>query len=266
MPAERSLPRLALSQSSLAAFDRCPRLFHLRYVRRLAWPAPLTGRDREWEEASRRGQLFHLLAQQHAEGVEVEGAVASLGDAVLAGWWKNYCERRPFAAVEGSCLSEVEMAVSLGRHVLVAKFDRLVLQPDGGVLILDWKTGSRPPDAGRLRRSWQTVAYCYVAVEALPAEPEDVALSYWHAGYPEAEVRIPYARGEHRAAGEQLAGAVARLEALGADEAMYRRTEELAECGRCPYRSYCERGRHPDPTAAWEDDLEESTWEGLPAE
>ncbi|HIG16989.1 MAG TPA: hypothetical protein EYQ31_06690, partial [Candidatus Handelsmanbacteria bacterium] len=66
---------LQLSQSALASFARCPRRFYLRFVRRLEWPAPITGSEQAWERSLRRGEELHLFIQQAALGMDVEALV-----------------------------------------------------------------------------------------------------------------------------------------------------------------------------------------------
>jgi len=265
MSAERLPPGHSFSQSSLVTLDRCPRRFYLHHLRHLAWPAPLTGAEAEWEAAMRRGQLFHLLVQQHSAGVDVEATVGALEDTELALWWRRYRECAPMAPEGAVCYSEVEVTASLGRHLLVAKCDLVVCSPDGRVRIIDWKTGTRLPDPAQQRQSWQTVAYRYAVVEgggglvppgwpAARIEPEQVELVYWHAAFPDAGLTIPYTGRQHEAARRQLRAAVARVENMGLEEEAYVRTEQLEECRRCPYRSYCDRGRQPDPEPAWEDE------------
>lgn len=267
MTADSLAPGHVFSQSSLAALDRCPRRFYLQYVRRLAWPAPLTGADVEWEEALRRGQHFHLLVQQHRAGVDVEATVEALEDAELQTWWAHYRRDAPAAPARAVEYAEVEVTAPVGAHVLVAKCDLVVCRDDGRVLIVDWKTGARAPDPVRQAHSWQTVAYRYAVAEGgaglLPGAregagvaPENVELMYWHAAFPGATHTIPYGEAEHEEARRRLEGAVARVEALGLNEEEYARTDQLDECRRCGYRSYCDRGRD-GAAAEWDDEGDE---------
>ena len=80
------------SQSSLTTFARCRRQFLLRYVERLAWPAPLTDQLDEWEAAADRGRAFHQFLLQESLGMDVEDAVQRSRDPLLAAWWRNWRE------------------------------------------------------------------------------------------------------------------------------------------------------------------------------
>ena len=164
----------ALSQSALSAFARCRRRFYLRFVRRLEWPAPLTGSEQEWERSMRRGERFHLLVQQDALGLPADEIVRASGDAELAAWWERY-RRHPPPPPEGPRIAlhaELELEVSLaGGQRLVARFDRLEVSGGAGgarLDIVDWKTGA-PAPRERLERSWQTSVYRFVALEAAPS-------------------------------------------------------------------------------------------------
>ena len=82
------------SQSSLTAFERCRRQFLLRYVERLAWPAPLTDQLDEWEAAADRGRSFHQFVLQESLGMDVEDAVQRSRDPVGASS-RQLCPREP---------------------------------------------------------------------------------------------------------------------------------------------------------------------------
>ena len=153
------------SQSSLTAFDRCRRQFLLRYVERLAWPAPLTDQLDKWEAAANRGRAFHQLALQESLGLDVEDAVQRSRDRLLAAWWRNWREQPPMVPA-GVVFGETMLSVPLAGRRLVAKFDRVVLAEEGRAWIFDWKTGRKKPDQAAYEQSWQTLVYRFVLVEA----------------------------------------------------------------------------------------------------
>ena len=153
------------SQSSLTAFARCRRQFLLRYVERLAWPAPLTDQLDEWEAAADRGRAFHQFVLQESLGMDVEDSVQRSRDPLLAAWWRNWREQPPVVP-EGAVFGETMLSVPLAGRRLVAKFDRVVLADDGRAWIFDWKTGRKKPEQAAYAQSWQTLVYRFVLVEA----------------------------------------------------------------------------------------------------
>ena len=277
------------SQSGLQAFDRCRRRFFLRYLDELEWPAPVTDSEEQWEEATRRGQLFHLLVQQSALGLDVEATVAASGDPVLAGWWENFLRSAPRPGDGERVLSEVELSAAVGQFNAVAKFDRIVLPAPGSVAtmrIIDWKTGRLRPRQTELRRSWQTAVYCYVFAEAggtlvdgggsRSVDPGELELQYWHAGFPDALEPIRYSAALHAEAEDRLQRAIAEIASLAekGDPEGFPRTGDKRECRHCEYRSYCGRGHTPGAFAEWEllpvsdeerDEGEEGPWTEEPA-
>ncbi len=106
----------------MTAYDQCRRLFFLRYVRRVEWPAPLTDRPGEWEAAIQRGLTFHQLVLQESLGMAVEEGVAKGEDALLNEWWQNWCAHKPQAPV-GEVYSEMMLSVPMAGQRLVAKFN-----------------------------------------------------------------------------------------------------------------------------------------------
>ena len=255
------------SQSSLAAFARCRRQFLLRYVEQLAWPAPVTDQLAAWEAAADRGRAFHQFVLQESLGMDVEEAVQRSDDPLLAAWWRHWREQPP-AVPEGAVFGETMLSVPLAGRRLVAKFDRAVLAGDGRAWIFDWKTGRQKPEQAAYAQSWQTLVYRFVLVEAgavlnrgrAPA-PDDVMLVYWHAQYPQALRPIGYSAAEHERVRQLLAEAIAAIEALP-DAAAFAKTDDLSECQRCEFHTYCNRpAERSDDWDIGEDELE---WEQVP--
>ena len=212
-----------LSQSALSAFDRCRRRFYLRFVRRLEWPAPLTGSEQEWERSRRRGERFHLLVQQDALGLPADEIARASGDEELTAWWERF-RRHPPPPPGGPSLrvhTELELEVVLtGGQPLVARFDRLEISGDSGgarLDIVDWKTGA-PSSREHLERSWQTAVYRFVALEGAGSlapgtvAAEGIRFVYWQSALPEEPVVLHYDAGQHEQARQRIEAAAAEIE------------------------------------------------------
>jgi len=199
-------------------------------------------------------------------GMDVEDAVQRSRDPRLAVWWRNWREQAPVVP-EGAVFGETMLSVPLAGRRLVAKFDRVVLADDGRAWIFDWKTGRKKPEQAAYAQSWQTLVYRFVLVEAgavlnegrSPA-PDDVTLVYWHAQYPQALQPIGYSASEHARARVLLSAAIAAIEALP-DAAAYAKTDDVSECARCEFHTYCNRpvARRDD----WDIDEDELDWEQI---
>ena len=263
------------SQSSLATFQRCRRRFQLKYLRQLEWPAPVSASEEDWEVDLKRGQLFHQLVQQASMGIDVDGLVAACDDDLLRQWWSNFQRHGPRR--QGRVYTEVELAVPLRSHLLVAKLDRVVVETTGRVSIMDWKTGLRPPSQQQLADSWQTAVYRFVTAEGgawlttgselSPLPPEQIELLYWHAGFPSALEPIGYSAAEHEEVGRRLHAELDEIETEVASGA-FSRTADVGQCRRCEYRSFCARGRRPESAAdsgLWEEE-DDADWMLIPPE
>lgn len=255
------------SQGSLAASELCPRRFYLRYLRRLNWPAAADEAGLAKERGSARGRLFHQLIHQHALGLPMDAQVAASGDPVLAQWWANYLNQPPQGLPAGEILSELELWVPLGRWWLTARFDRVVADSDGGLWIIDWKTGRGEP--ATYLETWQTLVYCFVLCEGgalliggARVVPERISLCYWSAAFPDRVQWYRYDQVRHARAREKLQAAIGSLAGLASPEG-FAKTPDMQHCLNCEYQSYCARG--PGVGAGWETDEEdEEEWGSAP--
>lgn len=250
------------SQGSLRDYSDCRRRFLLRYVKQLEWPAPITAKTEQLEEAMERGKRFHDLVYQDALDIDVSKLVAESNDARLKEAWHNY-ERNPPDLPAGREFSELELSAPLAGCRLTAKLDRLILTDDGRAVIVDWKTGERLPTLEMLRSDWQTIVYRYVVAEAAhelvhgaPFAPQDVSLLYWYALHPNELPPLAYSATEHSRAHDQLQAVITEIAGLKSEDEFIK-TDDWDECRRCRYRSYCNRGREPaDDFELREDELE----------
>jgi RecB family exonuclease len=261
----------AFSQSSLQAYEDCPRRFWLAYVEQLPWPAVEASPVQEHEELMRLGSTFHRLVERAEVGLDA-GLLAATLDPPLAGWFDAYLRHRP-ADLPGQYV-EVEHVLTIPfpdpggsaspspgatdaaappkRYRLAAKYDLIAADPDGRVVIIDWKTTRQRTDPATLRQRLQTLVYPYVLVEASarlpwgPVQPEQVEMRYWFTAAPAQPVVFRYDRAQHDAAHERLHRLVAEI-LTGATERDFPLTPDTPInrkrfCNFCVYRSRCNRG------------------------
>jgi len=250
------------SQASLQAYSDCPRRFYLRYARQLVWPAIEAEPALEHERRMQAGRDFHRLIQQQVLGIP-EARLARLAgaDEALARWWQNYLDARP-ADFAGRRYPELTLSTTVAGCRLVAKYDLVIVTPEGRAVIFDWKTTEKLPSRRRLFERWQTRVYRFVLVRAgahlnggQPLRPEQVEMVYWFAEHPESPVRFPYDGTQAAADGEQLTALIAEIRACDA-EADFPLTDDERRCRYCPYRSLCDRGQEAGTLDAREDETE----------
>jgi superfamily I DNA/RNA helicase/RecB family exonuclease len=169
--AVRPLDRpVELSGSAIAAFDRCPRAWFL-------------GREVKATEATSTAQGFGSIVHALAEAVVV-GELAPDADVIVerldsvwdllpydARWQaaRDHLEAR--AAIERFLAwhlanprrvagAELEFTVNVGDDVVIrGRADRIELDADGRVVVVDLKTGKHPPTAAQLREDPQLGVY-----------------------------------------------------------------------------------------------------------
>jgi hypothetical protein len=278
-----SLPEtFAFSQSSLQAYVDCPRRFWLAYAEQLPWPAVEATPVQEHEELMRLGSTFHRLVERAEVGLEPE-LLASALEPPLTSWFDAYLRHRPadlpknFVEIEriltipfpnlgfsgpvgapdfGTNPSAVQIqkpkAKIQNQFRLAAKYDLIAAEPQGRVVIMDWKTTRQRTDPATLRQRLQTLVYPYVLVEASatlpwgPVQPEQVEMRYWFTSAPAQPVVLRYDRPQHEAAHERLHNLLAAILA-GRSEADFPKVADTPInrkrfCNFCVYRSRCNRG------------------------
>lgn len=227
---------LVLTQSALADFAECPLRFRYRYLDRVRLPEVPSPEVRTRVE---RGRAFHLLAHRHFAGLDPVVPPAVPHAAELADWARalqRFSARRP----GHTYLPEFELGLRSPDLPLAARYDLLVLEPDGRRTIYDWKTSPLPP-LDRLAVSLQTRVYRLVLALAgppyAPAAPEDIRMVYWYPGDPDRPAVLPYSAGllaEDAAVVGELADRLRRTspEAMAA-------TDDDSVCRHCAYRPLC---------------------------
>ncbi len=253
-------PTFSFSQSSLQAYEDCPRRFWLAYVEQLPWPAVEASPVQEHEAVMRLGERFHRLVQRAEIGIAPAEVAAGL-EPPLAGWFDAYLARRPDDLPDAA--REIERVLSIPFHLdgaatpettfrLAAKYDLIAAERNGRAVIVDWKTAKRRGDPGTLRHRLQSIVYPYVLVEASaglpwgPVRPEQVEMRYWFTAAPGQPVTFRYDAAQHAANHARLQRLLADILA-GSSEADFPKVIDSPAnrsrfCAFCIYRSRCNRG------------------------
>lgn len=239
-------PGHLFSQHSLNTYLRCPRRFLLKYVDRQPWPVPEDEDPWTYQEHLRRGRVFHQwLAREHL-GLDMTPIVAACGDPRLGDWWGASRGFNRGALPTGLREAELPVVVPLGDYRLYSRYDYLALNPGGDALIVDWKTLERVPSMRTLSERVQTRVYLYTLVAAghvltggVPIDPGRASMVYWFANFPEETATVSYSAGAFREDGRELLRLAEEI--AGQPREAFSRTDDLRRCGRCNYRTFCER-------------------------
>jgi hypothetical protein len=248
-------PNFRFSQSSLQALVDCLRMFQLRYIQRVAWPAPLAEPVDDYEDMQIQGQAFHHLVHQSLLGIPAEYLTRSAeSNARLAGWWRNFLEKAPDLQ-DFKIYPEISISTPFGNHRLVAKFDLLAIHPATSdhtppsqtkAVIYDWKTSHNRPKRVWQASKLQSRVYPYVLVKAseailgFPLQPEQVEMVYWFSNFPTAPMAFEYSQEKLQSDEHIIRELIATALQLGEQEAP--KTDQVKRCRFCVYRSLCDRG------------------------
>lgn len=241
---------LLLSRPKLAAFLICPRRFQLRSLARLPWPN--VPDDTRATETMTRGQQFHLLMERHFLGLQVP--LTSIGDTAVSNWFQAF-KNSNLAMPNGRFLPEHRLTVPVGNHLLLGRFDLLVVGEQASepfVRIYDWKTGKARAESV-LRQDWQTRLYLALLAEGGGAlwpnghsgngrslQPKNITITYWYAAEPDAPRIIQYSQSDHARNWAEIQVIVAQIdEHLVQDH--WPLTDDWAQCRNCAYQVYCGR-------------------------
>jgi hypothetical protein len=236
---------IQFSQGSLQDYVDCHRRFQLRYLLKVAWPALEAEPAYENESAMLQGALFHRLIQQHLLGIPAERLTPLAKGSELSRWWQNYLGFKYPSAT--ALYPEVTLSMPLMGCRLVAKYDLILVGPEGSVIIYDWKTSRK-----RSKRSWllerlQTRVYpCLLAQagahlnQGKPFAPEQIEMIYWFAEAPNEPEIIRYSADLFAKDEAYLKSLIAEINGLNPEA--FTLTPNVERCRFCTYRSLCDRG------------------------
>ena len=257
-----------MSAMALGTYQICPLRFRYRYIDNLFW-SKAWGSTPDERRALERGQNFHLMARRHYEGVEPARLPDPLEQAELDAWidlLRSFLPR----TMDREFHPELELRLNRPGMRLMAKFDLVVVDPDGRAIIFDWKTERRMPRKSYLLKSPQTLVYRYMLCAAGGSyspkgrfKPEEVTMVYWNPLYPSRWERMDYTEAQYQKDEEHLQNLCGQI--LRTPREMFMATTDERVCRFCEYQMIC-HGRRPEQIEGEEEEWAEATlaWDTLP--
>ncbi len=239
------------NQSNLQDFLECPRRFYLGHVRRLLWPNQEMSSESVNQRRIQLGQTFHHLAQQKALGIADEKIKRQVATQSLEiqSWWQTFTEWWENSVnrdLNGDRYAETILTTGLSGSRLVAKYDLLVIHPEGDVTIFDWKTVTHPIPTKYLSQHVQSRVYPFVFSRAYPAllsgrkiAPEQVTMVYWFTADPFHPQRLTYHSRQYEVDEDYLIHLLTDI--LQRTDKDFPLTTNEKHCAHCVYRTYCDR-------------------------
>lgn len=256
-----NLPKdFSFTQSNLQDYVDCAYRFYLRYYLRARWPALIVDDALDFEARGQLGARFHRLAQQYLLGVPEE-RLSDLASAdpnpELRRWWDSFLIHVP-SLLEGQRFPEAVLRTNLAGSRLTAKYDLILISPDGSLVIFDWKTTKKP-----VRKSWllervQTRVYRFILARSgkvLTGEdkttPEQIIMHYWFAAHPESTVTLAYDPPAYQKDQVFLTNLIREIQSRDPED--FLRTSDFDKCRFCVYRSHCDRGKEAGPLDSFDE-------------
>ncbi len=251
-------PNFQYNQGNWQDFTECRRRFYLRAIRRLAWPAIESEPLLENERLGQQGAAFHRLIHQYYLGIPPKVLAVQASDETLRTWLDHFLTWRtklPGLDTAGArFFPEISLTGTQAGFRLIAKYDLLVILPDGQLIIFDWKTSRNRPRQKWLAERAQTHLYRYLLVNAGqhftsgPIQPEQVSMVYWFANFPDQTEFFPYSAKQFALDEQTIRQTIESIAALVAQDTPEKPGEgfpltlDEKRCTFCAYRSLCERG------------------------
>lgn len=243
------MPDFRFSSQSLQDYVECQRRFALRSIQKLDWPAEESSPYLAFEQFRQKGNQFHACIDQYFHHVDPKAIESRITDDELRQWWDSFLQFMTGKNFTFST-SEILFQTNLNEHVLIAKFDLLVLQANGNFTIYDWKTtaSKKEPNPKFLKEKMQTRIYPFVLSRSSnlangkqAVQPAQVELVYWFPQFPDQSERFPYSSIQMQDDEKMIAGLMNEISQKTVAD--FPKTEDERRCRFCVYRSYCGCGK-----------------------
>jgi hypothetical protein len=242
------------SQSNLQDYLECQRRFQLRYLLHQAWPAVEAEPYLEHERRMDLGARFHKIARQFLIGLPEDQIKQSIiHDEAINLWWNDFIKALHGGTLEmllengNQHFEEITLSVPVGEFRLIAKYDLLIVNPDGKIVIFDWKTSQNHPKRRWLAERMQTHVYPFVLagaasslLEGVENNPDQLEMVYWFANQPDQVERFNYNEKSYLEDGRVLSDLITTISLK--TEPVFPLTPDIKRCLYCTYRSLCNRG------------------------
>lgn len=194
----RKLDYFYYSQNSLNTFSKCPLKFKMQYMEDISWKndSPM---DIEYYKSIKVGLDFHLICERYFSKLPL--GVEDCNKELIK-WTKAFKNKMPIQE-ENVYLPEYEIKMIKNHVKLQAKYDLIIIKPQGKVEIWDWKTENRKLSTKEMEKRLQTIVYTYVIKEkckellGIDINAENIKMIFWQPQYEDENIEINYSQVQH---------------------------------------------------------------------
>ena len=170
----------------------------MKYMEDMSWKndSPM---DVEYYKGMKIGLDFHLICERYFSGVEL--GVENSNEELIK-WAKALQTKMPLNK-DNIYLPEYEIKMVKNHIKLQAKYDLIIIKPQGKVEIWDWKTESRKLNRKEMDKRFQTIVYMYMLKEksneilGINIDLENIKMFFWQPQYEEETIEINYSQTKH---------------------------------------------------------------------
>ena len=250
-----------ITQTQIARFEECRRLYFLKWVNKLIWPVEVGS-----QKTTREGADFHLLIRQLILGFPAESLIIPEEDEKVKHWLEIYLSEQPLGKPD-RVYAEKDVSAAFADVLWLGKFDALAIIDDQ-LIIYDWKTGKAKADPEHYRLIPQTRLYRFLAKtcgarllgvgpHAVPAE--NIEMVYWFPEHPGETIRLRYSEEQYQQDITYLKTMAAEMNSVDIED--YPKTDKERQCDSCQYRTYCFPGTFTDIAIPEEEDFPDDDWQ-----
>lgn len=235
----RKLKYFYYSQNSLNTFSKCPLKFKLKYMEDIAWrnDSPL---DLEFYNSIKTGLDFHLICERYFSNIPI--GIECCSEEVIK--WTEALKRKMLINKNYLYFPEYEIKMVKDHIRLQAKYDLVIIKPDGGIEIWDWKTENRKLTQMEMEKRVQTIVYMYVIMErakdifGIDVKAEDIKMTFWQPHYEHQELTVCYSRDIHMKNEEYIEKLIRNIKDYNFEEDF---NKELysKQCKFCEFNYFC---------------------------
>jgi CRISPR/Cas system-associated exonuclease Cas4 (RecB family) len=245
---EKAKTVLHLSQSNLQDFSECPRRFELKVIDNISWPAAYLEPLSQLEQATEIGNKFHQLCHQYFTGIDQDSLNRSISNPDLKIMWESFSTFAKGLQDENR-FPEIILSTPFLGHQLIAKYDLVLKTNNGKFIIYDWKTSTQKPTRTLISQRFQTFLYPYILVKTGNSifkkeqpSPKNISMNYWYPMSSDPEEIFPYSDTLYSENTDQLTEIISEIDGYVNSGKIFPMTIDRKLCGKCVYRSLCERG------------------------
>jgi hypothetical protein len=235
----RKLDYFYYSQNSLNTFSKCPLKFKMQYMEDISWKndSPM---DVEYYKSMKVGLDFHLICERYFSRLPL--GIEDSNEELIK-WIKALKDKMPLR--EGNIyFPEYEIKMAKNHIKLQAKYDLIIIKPQGQVEIWDWKTENRKLNGKEMEKRFQTIVYTYVLKEKaqemfqVDIKPENIKMIFWQPQYEEENIEINYSQIKHDENEKFINGIITNINSYDFQKD-FNKELYIKQCRFCEFNYFC---------------------------